>query len=80
MIIEFYGSLAETIGREIEIGLDEGTTIASVRRTLVALYPAAAETLSRPEVRALVDDQMAGETTVLTSASVLAFLPPVSGG
>lgn len=80
MIIEFYGSLAETIGREIEIGVQEGATIASVRRDLIGLFPAAKDDLARLEVRAFVDDEMAKEEDIVGPSSVLAFLPPLSGG
>jgi molybdopterin synthase sulfur carrier subunit len=78
--IEFFGQLAEAIGREVELPSARGETVAEVRRRLAALFPAAAETLSRPAVRACLDDRIVGEEEVVGDGAELAFLPPLSGG
>ena len=71
--IGFYGRLAETFGREIEIDLPEvGATVAELRARLEGLDPAG--------VRALVNDATAGEDARVNPGDRVDFLPPLSGG
>jgi molybdopterin converting factor small subunit len=78
--ITFYGSLAEAIGREEELAVESGASVADVRRKLANLHPAAAPLLERVGVRACVDDRLAGEHDPVPPGAKLAFLPPLSGG
>jgi molybdopterin converting factor small subunit len=71
--IGFYGRLAETFGREIEIELpDGGATVAELRARFAELDPAG--------VRALLNDETAGEEARVGPGDRLDFLPPLSGG
>lgn len=80
MRVIFYGSLAETIGREIACDIAPGETVAGVRARLAAAYPAAAATLSGDRLRAAIDDVVVGAEAIIPSGAALAFLPPLSGG
>lgn len=71
--IGFYGRLAETFGREIEIDLPEGgATVRDLRARFDGLDPAG--------VRALVNDATAPEDARLGPGDRVDFLPPLSGG
>lgn len=71
--IAFYGKLAETIGREIEIELPAGgCTIAALRTRF--------DGLDRATIRACVNDEMVGEDHVVMPGDRVDFLPPLSGG
>jgi len=72
MKIGFYGRLAERFGREVEIDLPDGATVAAARARFDGLDAAT--------VRALVNDVTAGEDTPLRSGDRVDFLPPLSGG
>lgn len=77
--VSLFGSLAEAIGRQVELPAP-GSTVGDVRRRLIELYPAAAASLSRPAVRACVEDRIVDDGHELSGAAELAFLPPLSGG
>jgi molybdopterin converting factor small subunit len=70
--IGFYGRLAERFGREIEVDVPEGATVAAVRARFDGLDAAT--------VRALVNDELAGEEAEVEPGDRIDFLPPVSGG
>ena len=72
MKIGFYGRLAERHGREVEIDLPEGATVAALRARF--------EGLDAATVRALVNDATAGEDAVVGPGDRVDFLPPLSGG
>lgn len=72
MKIGFYGRLAERFGREVEVDLAEGATVAEVRARFDGLDAAT--------VRALVNDSTAAEDAPVTAADRVDFLPPLSGG
>lgn len=78
--VSFYGSLADAIGRSVDVPFAPGGTVAELRRRLAELHPEAASILERPAVRACVDDVMVGEEHMLSAAADVAFLPPLSGG
>ena len=79
MKIEFYGRLAERLGRKIEVSAPD-CPIAELRRLLAELRPEAAADLLRPGVRACVDDVLVPDHHVVRAGQSIAFLPPVSGG
>lgn len=78
MKVQFYGSLGEAIGREIELPVEAGITVADIRRQLGMLYPAAK--LDQDSARPFLDDEMVGEQQAVAPEATLSFLPPLSGG
>jgi sulfur-carrier protein len=80
MKVQLFGSLAETIGREVELEAGPGARVADVRRQLSELYPAAAATLARTRVRACLEDRIVGEEQPVGDEAELSFFPPLSGG
>lgn len=81
MKILFFGSLADTIGREASLDrLPSGCTVADLRAQLVQLHPTARTGLGSDRSRAYADDVMVSEDHVVTGTNELAFLPPLSGG
>ena len=72
MKIGFYGRLAERFGREVEIDLPGACTVAELRARF--------DGLDAVTVRALVNDEIAGEDRLVTSGDRVDFLPPLSGG
>ena len=72
MKIGFYGMLAERFGREVQLDLPEGASVAALRARFDGLDPAT--------VRALVNDELAGEDAQVGPGDRLDFLPPLSGG
>jgi len=77
----FFGQLAETFGRFVEVDLPEdGCTIAELRRRLGEGDPLRAEVLDRVGVRASVEQQVVREDTRIQPGQEIAFFPIVSGG
>jgi molybdopterin converting factor small subunit len=72
MKVGFYGRLAQRFGREVEIDLPGGISIAALRARF--------EGLDAATVRALVNDEMAGEDAAVGPGDRVDFLPPLSGG
>ena len=62
----------------IDIDLPAGATVSDLRRTLAAQVPKLAGLVERCAFA--VDDEFAADQTALSPASVVALLPPVSGG
>ncbi len=80
MRISFFGSLADAIGRQVELPVPEGASVGEVRRRLATAYPAAAANLDRPQVLAAIDDRIADDGEAVPEGADLAFFPPLSGG
>ncbi|RRN64840.1 MoaD/ThiS family protein [Caulobacter sp. 602-1] len=73
-----FGRLADQAGwrdRVVEAG-----DLASLRATLSAADPELGEALSGPGVQVAVDKAIVRGERVLTAATEVAFLPPMSGG
>lgn len=80
MRILFFGSLGDSIGREIEVEIPgHFHRVAELRLYLAELFPAAREALANPSVRACIGDEIVGEDHPLGGDEVH-FLPPLSGG
>ncbi|HTU22976.1 MAG TPA: MoaD/ThiS family protein, partial [Gemmataceae bacterium] len=63
---------------QINASLDEGATVADLRRQLAADYPALAKLLEHSAVA--VENDFADDSRVLPANAEVALLPPVSGG
>lgn len=80
MRISLFGSLADAIGREVDLPVAPGSSIGDVRRQLAELYPTAQPILARPAVRGAIDDRIVDDAAPVPERAELAFLPPLSGG
>ena len=79
MKIHFYGRLAESLGRDIEIVLSDHCSIADLRERLAVEYPQAANALGH-RARALVGDIVVADSHIVRPGDSVEFFPPVSGG
>lgn len=79
--ILFFGQLAEQFGRlrEVEIPA-EGCTVANLRTRLINANDHLAFALTRPGIRAAVDQEVVGDEALVTPTQEIAFFSPVSGG
>ena len=80
--VAFYGRLADAAWREPR-ALDvpsEIATVGALRKWLPSIAPALADQLDPASVRAAIGDTLVGDDAAISSASEVAFLPPVSGG
>jgi len=81
MKVQFFGRMAERIGREADVALPSGgCSVADLRRRLAELHPHAEAELLAPSLRACVDDAIAGDDRIVREGSEVAFFPPLSGG
>ncbi len=80
MRISFYGRLAETIGREVELDAVQACAMSEVRARLAELYPHAAGDLVSPRVRACVGDHIVPDSFVVAPGEAVDILAPLSGG
>ena len=71
---------AEIAGVEIRLDDCDGCTVAELRDRIGKLHPGLASALSKPGVRACVEDAIVPDTHVLTGKCEVEFLPAVSGG
>lgn len=81
MKIGFFGTLAERIGREIDLELGPADqSLADVRRRLADLYPESAGDFGSRTVRACVDEAIVPDSHLIGPGQRIEFLPPLSGG
>jgi len=80
MKIGFFGKLRDSLGDECDVAVEEGETVARLRRRLARLHPEAAADLLGPRVRACVADTIVGDDFVIGGHERVEFLPPLSGG
>jgi molybdopterin converting factor small subunit len=78
--VAFYGSLAQAVGKELDIDAPAGCSIEELRNKVIAEYPQAEETLRNKRARACVGDTIVHDSYVLSTSDRVEFLPPVSGG
>lgn len=77
--IELFARLREIAGQpRIQLELPEPSTLAAVRRTLVARLPDAASLVMKSAIA--VNECYADENVALRPGDRVAVLPPVSGG
>lgn len=80
MKVRSFGRIADFLGRERELDIEEACTVAELRARLAALCPEAAQSLRDGRLRACVDDTLVPDSYLLTPADSVEFLAPVSGG
>lgn len=74
-----FAGLAERVGvRRLKVAVMPGDRVRDVRERLVTAYPELMPFL--PTLRYAVDEEYADEDTLVGPGSVLALIPPVSGG
>jgi len=78
--ILFYGRLAESIGREVDVDIAAPCAIADVRMRLADLFPHASIDLGSPRVRTCVGDRIVPDSFVVAPDEVVDILAPLSGG
>ncbi len=78
MKVLFYGALADALGREVEIGVPSGCSIADLRRRLGHEHPHAVNELERS--RAIIGATTVADDYRTARDDKVEFLPPVSGG
>ena len=73
-----FGALADAAGwRERQVG---AASISALRATLAAEQPPLGEALGRRGVQVAIDKAIVRHDAPLSTASEVAFLPPMSGG
>lgn len=80
LTVEYYGMLESVCGtRRERVSLQgDGVTVAAAMERLEASHEGLGQ--HRKHVAFAVDDELVGEDAALRDGSVLALLPPVSGG
>lgn len=78
MRVAFYGRLAETIGREVEIDLPAPAAVTEVQRRLAELYPGSGVDAAR--VRAAIGGTIVDGDRLVQPGETVEILAPVSGG
>ena len=63
---------------QVSVSLNDGATVAELRRELAKRVPALADLLPRCAVAA--NQEFAGDDLVLNATDEVAVIPPVSGG
>ena len=81
MLVHFYGSLSERLGRSISIELSQRiATVADLRNLLVESYPEAGSELAASSLKACVGDDIVSDDHDIRELDVVEFFPPMSGG
>ncbi len=79
--VRYFASLREALGASETVELPAGSTLGTLRDTLVARGGRHAEVLARGRaVRAALDQVMSDESVPLHDGAEAAFFPPVTGG
>lgn len=80
MQIGFFGSIGERLGREMVFDTAGARSVGELRNKLAEAYPAAAESLRSPGLKACIGDEMVDEDHMLDGVERVEFFPPLSGG
>ena len=74
-----FASLKDIAGRrDLEMELDDGSTLQEVTEKLASLYPEIGR--MQNSVRIAINQEFADENISLNNGDEIAFLPPMSGG
>jgi molybdopterin converting factor small subunit len=76
----FYGRLADTIGREVEIDMGRECSVGELRSRIATLYPHAADDLASPRVKACVGETIVPDGFRVRPDQNVEILAPLSGG
>lgn len=77
--VQFFAIARDLVGSErVSLELPDGATVKQLRETLASAYPRLGPTLERSMIA--VDEEYASADQVLRPGSVVACIPPVSGG
>lgn len=76
--VVLYGPLADALGKQIDVEMPEGCSIAELRECLGDAHPRAASELDRS--RAIIGSFAVKDDYRITASDQVEFLPPVSGG
>ena len=80
MRVQYYGRLSEVGGRDVTEIQAPAATVDELRHWLGERDERLAAELSRPGVRAVVNDTIVADDHSITASDEIAFIPPVSGG
>lgn len=80
MKITFYGRLADVLGRELDLAVEEPCTIARLKHHIADAFPRAASLLEDQRVRACLMDELVPDDHRVGTGDAVEFLAPVSGG
>lgn len=80
MRVFFYGKLADTVGKEVQLPADGPSSVGGLKRRLAADYPEMASALQDGRVKAIVAEAFVNDDHPLSAADEVEFLAPVSGG
>lgn len=79
--VRYFASLREALGAGEAVQVAAGSTLGTLRDTLIARGGAHAAALARERaVRCALNQTMADEGAALTDGAEVAFFPPVTGG
>ena len=74
-----FAALKDIAGRrDLEMELDDGSTLQQVTEKLASLYPEIGR--MQNSVRIAINQEFADENSSLNNGDEIAFLPPMSGG
>ena len=79
--LRYFASLREALGTADSIEMPDGSTVATLRDTLLARGGRHAELLARGRaVRCALNQTLCDESAPLEEGAEVAFFPPVTGG
>ncbi|HHL40567.1 MAG TPA: molybdopterin converting factor subunit 1 [Deltaproteobacteria bacterium] len=78
--VRFFANLRDLAGCETAQVDLAGVTAARLREALAEQFPALAQALGSPSVKLAVNQEFAGDDTVIADGDEVALLPPFSGG
>ena len=76
----FYGRLSDLLGRELDVSMPQGGSVAELRDRIAQQHPDAATALRNTRARACIDDALVSESHCVAPGTQVEFFPPVSGG
>jgi molybdopterin converting factor small subunit len=80
MKILFYGRLADLLGREMDLDVPDGSSVAQVRDRVASERPGSAAALGGERVLACISGSLVRDDYVIGAGEQVEFMPPVSGG
>ncbi len=79
--LRYFASLREALGAAEQLDMPDGSTVATLRDTLLARGGRHAELLARGRaVRCALNQTLCDESAALSDGAEVAFFPPVTGG